>query len=68
MTYVIMITKHQDGFCIWDSKYTDCDVASSGKHWTNPENSFFIKKVKLKDGTVIHVNRMERLQLLLDKN
>lgn len=30
MKYIILVTKHHEGFCLWDSKYTTYDVASSG--------------------------------------
>ena len=30
MKYVLLLTKHIDGFCLWDSKYTGYDVAGSG--------------------------------------
>ncbi|MCW3788228.1 alpha-L-fucosidase [Plebeiibacterium sediminum] len=30
MKYIILISKHHDGFCLWDSNYTTYDVASSG--------------------------------------
>ena len=29
MTYLVITSKHHDGFCLWDSQYTDYDIAST---------------------------------------
>ena len=29
MKYLVITSKHHDGFCLWDSEYTDFDVAST---------------------------------------
>jgi alpha-L-fucosidase len=29
MKYIVMVCKHHDGFCMWDSKYTDYDIMST---------------------------------------
>lgn len=29
MTYLVITSKHHEGFCLWDSEYTDFDVAST---------------------------------------
>ena len=29
MTYLVITSKHHEGFCLWDSKHTDFDVAGS---------------------------------------
>lgn len=30
MNYVVLVTKHHDGFCLWDTKYTEYCVRNSG--------------------------------------
>ncbi len=29
MKYIVLTTRHHDGFCLWDSKYTDYDMANT---------------------------------------
>lgn len=29
MKYLVITTKHHEGFCLWDSRYTDFDIAST---------------------------------------
>ncbi|MDX2431698.1 MAG: alpha-L-fucosidase, partial [Bacteroides sp.] len=29
MKYLVITTKHHEGFCLWDSEYTEYDIASS---------------------------------------
>ncbi|WP_307757396.1 glycoside hydrolase family protein [uncultured Mediterranea sp.] len=54
-------TKGKPGLAIMESK--------DGIHWKLPENSLFMdKKIKLKNGGWIDVDRLERPQLLLDEN
>lgn len=33
MKYIVITTKHHDGFCLWDSKQTDWDIASKGGNY-----------------------------------
>ena len=32
MKYIVITSKHHDGFCLWDSKYTDYDIMSTPFH------------------------------------
>lgn len=54
-------TKGEPGLAIMSSK--------DGMHWELPEYSLFMKKkIVLRDGTEVDVDRLERPQLLLDEN
>ncbi|MCY4781569.1 alpha-L-fucosidase [Sphingobacterium sp. UT-1RO-CII-1] len=39
MKYIILVAKHHEGFCLWDSRYTEYDVANS------PNKTNVIKEV-----------------------
>lgn len=53
MKYLVITTKHHEGFCLWDSQYTDFDIASSpvrGRDFIK-ELSDACKKYSIKFGT-----------------
>lgn len=52
MKYIVITTKHHEGFCLWDSKYTNFDVGSTPfKRDILKELSVACKKYGLKFGT-----------------
>ncbi len=52
MKYIVITTKHHEGFCLWDSKYTTFDVASTPfKRDILAELSVACRKYGLKFGT-----------------
>ncbi|SNZ00435.1 alpha-L-fucosidase [Flagellimonas pacifica] len=52
MKYIVITTKHHEGFCLWDSKYTNYDVASTPfKRDILQELSLACRKYGLKFGT-----------------
>lgn len=52
MKYIVITTKHHEGFCLWDSEYTNFDVASTPfKRDIIKELSEACKKEGLKFGT-----------------
>ena len=52
MKYIVITTKHHEGFCLWDSEYTNFDVASTPfKRDILKELSAACRKYGLKFGT-----------------
>jgi alpha-L-fucosidase len=52
MKYIVITTKHHEGFCLWDSKYTNFDVGSTPfKRDILKELSNACKKNGIKFGT-----------------
>lgn len=53
MKYIVITTKHHEGFCLWDSKYTNFDVANTPFKGRDilAELSAACKKYELKFGT-----------------
>ena len=36
MKYLVMTTKHHDGFCLWDSRHTEYDIAATPLRSASP--------------------------------
>lgn len=53
MKYIVITTKHHEGFCLWDSEFTDFDITSSGNKKKDiiKELSKACKRYGLKFGT-----------------
>lgn len=67
MKYLVITTKHHEGFCLWDSKYTDFDIASTPMRGRDlvKELADACKKYKIHFGTYYsiidwHHNSQER--------
>lgn len=45
MKYVVFTTKHHDGFCMFDSKYTDYKITDSGSVFSQNPKSNVVKEV-----------------------
>ena len=59
MKYMIFTTKHHDGFCLFDSEYTDFSVAKAGPFASNPKKDV----AKYIDETLRHwgVNKVYKI-------
>lgn len=53
MKYLVITTKHHEGFCLWDSRYTDFDIASTPMKGRDliKELADACKKYKVRFGT-----------------
>ncbi len=45
MRYVVITTKHHDGFCMWDTKYTDYRITHPGTPFSTHPRSNVIREV-----------------------
>jgi alpha-L-fucosidase len=45
MKYMVFTTKHHDGFCMFDSKYTDYKITDSGSMFSRNNHSNVVKEV-----------------------